>query len=103
MSVSEYGIRNMLTTGLLVIAAGVSGCGMGSVPIEAVVSEYSVTVSPESVTVAVGSTVQLTATVVDTDVFELRKHLQHSARNDIKFILSQLKQGEPLRVYSFVF
>ncbi len=75
------GIRIAVAAGLLGIVTAVAGCELGSVPIEATLSEYSISIIPESETVAVGSTIQLTATVVDANGDTLVVQVEWASRN----------------------
>lgn len=74
-------VRMAVAVGLLWSVTAVAGCEWGSVPIEATVSEYSISVSPDSGMVAVGSTIQLTATVVDANGDTLVVQVEWASRN----------------------
>ena len=78
---NSAGIRMAVAAGLLGIVTAVAGCELGSVPIEATLSEYSISINPESGTVAVGSTIQLTATVVDANGDTLAVQVEWASRN----------------------
>ena len=75
------GIRMAVTAVLLGIITAAAGCEWGTVPIEATLSDYSISVSPDSETVAVGLTVQLTATVVNADGDTLTVKVEWASTN----------------------
>ena len=77
----SVGTRAVLALCVLWSVTAAGGCELASVPIEARIDDYSVSISPESGTVAVGATMQLTATVVTANGDTLAVQVEWASRN----------------------